>query len=204
MTNLFFGPKCTTRTCVRHGDLAGSIISAASSRWISDSMNSASSVVYHLEREGIGVHSGRRNSNRRGETRLAAATDSSWVFKGGIVRASSGLFITKVTDECSLRNSWPTITSEQRFLITLKVVVGYVPLWKESLAATMPQVGIDTYEEAMPIELGDPLTGRCSFLGIFKSTKFLEAPESTKTWTGKSSNRPSTTAGLRLEGALAR
>ena len=102
----------------RHGDRAGSIMSAARSRWTSDSMNLASSGVYFLEREAIGVHSGRRNSNKRGGSSLAAATDSFWGFKGGIVRAASGPFITKVTDECSLRNSWPTITSEQRFLIT--------------------------------------------------------------------------------------
>ena len=124
MTNLFFGPRCTTRTCALHGDPVGSIISAASRRCISELMNLASSVVYRLEREAIGVHSARRNSNRRGEPSLAAATDSCRVFKGGIVRASSGPFITKVTDKCSLRNSWPTITSEHRFLITLKVVVG--------------------------------------------------------------------------------
>jgi len=30
-------------------------------------------------------------------------------------------------------------------------------LWKESVAITMPQVGIDTSEDAMPIEVGDPL-----------------------------------------------
>jgi len=40
---------------------------------------------------------------------------------------------------------------------------------------------MDMSEEAMTIELGDPLTGECNFLQIFKSTKFSEAPESTKT-----------------------
>ena len=68
----------------------------------------------------------------------------------------------------------------------------------------MPKVGIDTSEDAMPIELGNPLIAKCNFWQILKSTKFSEAPESTKIWTGKLSNRPSTTAGLRLEGALAR
>jgi len=34
---------------------------------------------------------------------------------------------------------------------------------------------------SLPIELGDPLTGKRNFLQIFKSTKFSEAPESTKT-----------------------
>ena len=68
----------------------------------------------------------------------------------------------------------------------------------------MPQVGIDTSEDAMPIEVGDLLTAKCNFWQILNSTKFSEAPESTKIWTGKLSNRPSTTAGLRLEGALVR
>jgi len=68
----------------------------------------------------------------------------------------------------------------------------------------MPQVGIDTSEDAMTIEVGDPLIAKCNFWQILKSTKFSEAPESTKIWTRKLSNRPSTTAGLRLEGALAR
>ena len=68
----------------------------------------------------------------------------------------------------------------------------------------MPQAGISTHEDAMPIELGHLLIDKCNFWQILKSTKFLEAPESTKIWTSKSSNRPSTTAGLRLEGALAR
>jgi len=68
----------------------------------------------------------------------------------------------------------------------------------------MPHVGIRTWEEVMLIELSDTLTGKCNFLQIFRSTKFSEVPESSKTLTGKSSNSPSTTAGLRLEGALAR
>jgi len=68
----------------------------------------------------------------------------------------------------------------------------------------MPQVWIDTSEDAMPTEVGDPLIAKCNFWQILKSTKFSEVPESTKIWTGKLSNRPSTTAGLRLEGALAR
>jgi len=54
----------------------------------------------------------------------------------------------------------------------------------------MPQVGIDTSEDAMPIELGDPLIAKCNFWQILKSTKFSEAPESTKIWTRKLSNRP--------------
>ena len=66
----------------------------------------------------------------------------------------------------------------------------------------MPQVEIATSEDAMPIEVGDPLIAKYNFWQILKSTKFSEAPESTKIWTGKLSNRPSTTAGLRLEGAL--
>jgi len=66
----------------------------------------------------------------------------------------------------------------------------------------MPQVGIDTSEDVMPIEVGDPLIAKCNFWQILKSTKFSEAPES-KIWTGKLSNRPSTTEGLRLERALA-
>jgi len=39
---------------------------------------------------------------------------------------------------------------------------------------------LDTSEEAMLIELGDPFTGKRSFLHIFKSTKFSEAPDPPK------------------------
>ena len=46
----------------------------------------------------------------------------------------------------------------------------------------MPQIGIDTSEDAMPIELGDPLIAKCNFWQILKSTKFSEALESTKIW----------------------
>jgi len=38
-------------------------------------------------------------------------------------------------------------------------------------------MGIDMSEEAMPIELRDPLTGKYNFLQIFKSTHFSDAPE---------------------------
>jgi len=44
----------------------------------------------------------------------------------------------------------------------------------------MPQAGISTHEDAMPIELGHLLIDKCNFWQILKSTKFLEAPESTK------------------------
>ena len=152
-------------------------------------MNLASSGVYFLEREAIGVHSGRRNSYKRDGSSLAAATDSCWGFKGAIVRASSGPFITKVTDECSLRNSWPTIHIGAKVLDNTESRVWEVRLWKESVAITMPQVGIDTSEDAMAIEVGDPLIAKCNFWQILKSTKFSEAPESTKIRTGKSASK---------------
>jgi len=108
MTNLFFSPCFTTRTCAHQEDLAGLIISASNSRCTSDLMNFVSSELYCREGAAMGLQSGRRNSNNLGGSKSAAATagrpasgDSAEV---AIVKASLCPLIMNVTEECCLRN----------------------------------------------------------------------------------------------------
>lgn len=61
----------------------------------------------------------------------------------------------------------------------------------------------ETSEEAIPVEIALPAIGNPDFSTTSVSTKYSEAPEAIKTWTGLNSNDPFTTADFRLEGALA-
>jgi len=151
------------------------------------------------------LHSCNRKANNRGGSNLAAATDS-WadVAVEGIpmVNGSSSPFIAKVTEVWHFRNSWPTITSAQSSLSTLKVESLYERPESSNTPITLPIVCTKTSDEAIPIDTDSVLTGKLRRLAILLSMKFLEAPESMRTSTGEPSRKPLMTADSKLGGAL--
>ena len=130
---------------------------------------------------------------------MAAATDFCRM-GAAIVRASCGPFNTNVTEECSFKNSWPTITSAHKFFITLNVEPGYVRSKNSRVAAVLPFVRTEASDDAMPIGTGGPFTGNFIESQTLESIKFSEAPESTRICTETSLSFPLTTADSRQEG----
>ena len=141
----------------------------------------------------MGVHFGNRKANNRGESSLAAATDS-W----------ADVVVEGVPMFNGSWNFWPTITSAQSSRSTLNVEPLYEHPKSSNMPVTLPIVCTETTDEAIPIDTDSVLTNKLRRRATLASMKFSEALESTRISTGEPSRDPLMAADCKLGGALAR